>query len=405
MRKVREWEERSAARCRRGVCFLDLGNDSPPPPQPDPRIGEAAAVNAEVSKEMLDFAREQWQQQQQRLAEFDPLVKQYLDIQTRVARDSADRADEQWRIYRDEFRPVESRMVSEAMDWDSQAALDRAAQEAGAGVARSAAAARDQLERSLIARGINPSSGAYTSALANLGLGEMAARAGAENAARENRRLQGVQLRTGAAQFGRNMPQTGIAAGSLSLQGAGSGAQTANMQLMAPGAAAAQTLPWYSGAVGANTAGGNLMLGQYQGQLGAWNAQRQAEATEMAGLGQLAGTALGWYLKSSEDAKEDKKPVNTALILEGLEAIPVEAWKYKEGEGDGGRHIGPYAEDVQAQFGDAAAPAGEAIDLVTMNGIALAGIKELAKKVKNIERRIGLDAAEPSRNVSVRRAK
>ena len=57
---------------------------------------------------------------------------------------------------------------------------------------------------------------------------------------------------------------------------------------------------------------------------------------------------------------------------------------------DGGKHVGPYAEDVQREFGDKAAPGGKKIDLISMNGIALAVGKHNANRLDRIERKIGL---------------
>jgi hypothetical protein len=74
-----------------------------------------------------------------------------------------------------------------------------------------------------------------------------------------------------------------------------------------------------------------------------------------------------------------------------LQRIPIEAWKYKEGVADEGEHIGPYAEDVNREFGDEAAPGGEKLDPVTMNGIALAVGQSNADRLDRIEKKIGLE--------------
>lgn len=130
--------------------------------------------------------------------------------------------------------------------------------------------------------------------------------------------------------------------------------------------------------------------------------------SDLSGLGSVLGGAAALYpviAGSSKDIKTDKQPIsddaalagisripvdkepapeNTAMA--GLQRIPVEKWTYKSGEGDGGTHVGPYAEDVQQEFGDQAAPGGKAIDLVSMNGITIAALKGLEKKVAGLER-------------------
>ncbi|MCK9382127.1 MAG: tail fiber domain-containing protein [Sulfuritalea sp.] len=131
----------------------------------------------------------------------------------------------------------------------------------------------------------------------------------------------------------------------------------------------------------------------------------QNSPSPLGGIGSMLGGAASLYsafsaaaplaAASSKKLKTDKKPVSAELITRGLQRIPVEAWKYKDGEGDGGEHIGPYAEDVQREFGDRAAPGGKKIDLVTMNGLALAGIKSLADRLDKMEHKIGMRRREP----------
>ena len=66
----------------------------------------------------------------------------------------------------------------------------------------------------------------------------------------------------------------------------------------------------------------------------------------MAGAGQLVGTAATMgMMMSSKDFKEGKEPVDSEMAVEAFKKLPVESWKYKDGIADGGRGIGPYAED------------------------------------------------------------
>lgn len=92
-------------------------------------------------------------------------------------------------------------------------------------------------------------------------------------------------------------------------------------------------------------------------------------------------------MSSSKELKEDGEPIDDEKALEGLTKVPVESWKYKDGVEDGGRHVGPYAEDMQAQFGDSVAPGGIGLDMVSVTGQHHAAIRALAKKVDRLERR------------------
>ena len=73
-----------------------------------------------------------------------------------------------------------------------------------------------------------------------------------------------------------------------------------------------------------------------------------------------------------------------------IEDLPVERWRYKEGLGLGDSdHIGPYAEDFKETFG---VGDGVTINLLDAVGVGLSATKGLAKKVKKLEKGLGLAA-------------
>ena len=128
---------------------------------------------------------------------------------------------------------------------------------------------------------------------------------------------------------------------------------------------------------------GNMGLNQMQ-------MQQNANSASQAGLGSLLGTGMmagAMMFASSKELKEDGHPVDDDAALAGLTKVPVERWKYREGVADGGEHVGPYAEDMQAQFGDQVAPGGIGLDMVSVSGQHHAAIRALAKKVDRLERR------------------
>lgn len=94
------------------------------------------------------------------------------------------------------------------------------------------------------------------------------------------------------------------------------------------------------------------------------------------------GTIASFF--SSKDAKEGKAPVDGEQVLEGIQTMPVESWKYKDGIEDGQRHIGPYAEDFAARFGGD----GKTINMIDAVGVNMAGTKELANKVAELEKQV-----------------
>ena len=266
------------------------------PPKPDPLIGQTAKQNADIAQQQLDVAKQQLEWERGRASVQDPLIQKIVDQQIASGDANAARAESQWQIYRDLFAPVEARMVKDANEFDSQARKDQMAAEAGGDVVRSYQGAQDTSQRSMERMGINPNSGRFQALAQEINLGLAKDTAGAMNKARRDTELQGMAMRQGAAQFGRNMPTTGIATDAAALN-AGNSA-TGNLATQAGlhnvGLNTAQS--WFGGSVGANNAAGNTMLNQYQGQLGAWQQQQQNTAAALQGFGSLAGTLGGAYM-------------------------------------------------------------------------------------------------------------
>ena len=116
----------------------------------------------------------------------------------------------------------------------------------------------------------------------------------------------------------------------------------------------------------------------YQNQLSSWQAQQQQGAGVFNTLGTVAGAAI---MASSKEYKEDKAPARG--VLDAVREMPVEEWSYKPGIADGGRHIGPYAEDFQKATGKGD---GKSIPVVDAIGVTLGAIRELDAKVSKMER-------------------
>ncbi len=262
---------------------------APKAPKPDPAIGQAALSNAELAKEQTAVAREQLAWEKERANRQDPLVEKIVNQQIASGDENAARAAEQWNIYQNLFRPVEERMVSDAMGFDSEERKERMAAEAALDVTRGYAAAQDQNARTLGAMGINPNSGRFAGLANETALMQAKDTAGAMNRARRGTEMQGIALRTGAAQFGRNMPNTGIAADSLVLNSGNSavGNLATNSQMHnANNAAAAQ---WFGGAMQGNQSAGGLLNNLYGNQLAGYQTQAGITSGAMQGIGSLVG--------------------------------------------------------------------------------------------------------------------
>lgn len=367
----------------------DFGGGGGSAPEPDPGIAEAQKANAEIAKEALQFSKDQW-------AELAPW-REWQFATSQKAADAAINtmelqnqiAQEMWSFYSGTFKPLEQQIVAEAKAYDTPERQEKEAARSIAQVGQSFAASRENMGLDMARYGIKPEDAQLDrSRLAEAGLTAVAA-----NEARRNVEETGYARKMNAAQIGRGLPANQAAAAGLGLNAgnaasgnalAAGGSTLQSSQLMNQG---------YATAIGANTAAGNLGLGMYQGAQSAYNADQQRKGQESAGIGQLVGTAAGLALAfSSKDAKTSKTPLAEGEALSKIKEVPVEKWRYKAGVEDSGaaEHVGPYAEDMNASFGENMAPGGKAINVADEAGLALAGIKALAEKVERIEQKIGL---------------
>lgn len=358
-------------------------SSTPSAPAPDPAIGVAAQANAEVGREALAFNKQVYEDNKPRQA----LTDEYsikaadaslasMDSSTALAKDYAD-------YMKGTFRPVEGAIVDEAMK-DTTGEQEQAATDAGAGVDQQFDAQRANTARGMASLGINPNSGKWATVNQQSGDAQAAAKSDAMNKARLATKQISWAKKMDAAGMGRNLPSSQATSAGMALTAGNSATNNVGAGSAAANASAGVMNQGFGTAVNANNSAGNLYLGQYDSQMKGWSAQQQASATSSAGMGQAAGMIGAAFIKSSKKIKTDKHDIEDAEILEEVKTLPVESWKYKEGEGDGGEHIGPYAEDAQAKFGDKVAPEGKAIDVISMMGVNLAATKALAKQVDTL---------------------
>ncbi len=89
-----------------------------------------------------------------------------------------------------------------------------------------------------------------------------------------------------------------------------------------------------------------------------------------------------WSSLSSRTMKKNIEEVDSRQVLDKVASLPIYFWSYNSQE-DGIRHIGPMAEDFHAAFG--LGDNNKTISTLDPSGVALAAVKELNKKVEEIE--------------------
>lgn len=300
-------------------------------PKSDPNIGIAAMRSAETGQQMLDFMRGQ------------------ANTTNRWA--EQDRAR-----YQNVFQPLQDRYVRQAENWNSPQRRAAEAREAATDVSVAARQAGQQLQRQQMQMGINPASGAGLGAAIRQSNDTALAMAGARNNARNRVEAEADSRMANAINMGSGLavnPGDSMRLSSGSMQSGGSAAMDGYRQQA------------------------SLLQTDYQNRLSAWETSQNGLMGLLGGVGQLAGAYL---LPSSKKIKHDKQPFDS---LGAVRKMPVEKWTYNEGAGDGGTHVGPYAEDFSKATG---VGDGKALDPITMMGVTLGAVRQLDDKIQKMER-------------------
>lgn len=185
----------------------------------------AAAEQNQLSRDQFDWNKEVYER------DTAPMQKQQMAMQTRIAEDSLARAakqdklaDEQKQYYDETFKPVEQKVASDAMGYDSDENVGRRSGIAAANVNQQFSNTRGQSARLAGRYGLG--STAFSGPAGASERAQALGAAGAATGAAFDTMDKGIQLRAGAANFGRNMPNTALSAmgGANSSSGVAGGA-------------------------------------------------------------------------------------------------------------------------------------------------------------------------------------
>lgn len=355
---------------------------------PDTSLQQQAAVDqVALSKEQLDWAKELWTNSAPDRAAATARANEVSDAQLAATRQQTQIAGDAYNDYTTTYRPLEQQIVAEARGYDTPERRAAESAKAGADVQMQLDAQRAATAREMERSGVNPASGKVMAMQGSMDLGAAKAKAGAANTAVRQIETLGVAKRADAANLGRNIASGQATNAALALQQGNSSVANASGALNSAMAGQAGVQQGFSGAQ-AGLGGAAGTLGNIAGQ----QAQAQASSNSTyAALGSTAAMAAMMFM-SDRTKKEDIKPVSDGEALQALEDTPVSRWKYKEGAvpgDDGSEHVGPMAQDVQRTMGEDVAPGGKKVDIVAMNGITMAALKALNKKVDVIASMVG----------------
>lgn len=310
-------------------------------PKQDPNMGKAALKSAETGQLMLDWMKDQ------------------ASITNNWA--GEDRAR-----YSGTFLPLQDQFIQKATTYDTPERRAVAADQAAADVSQAAAQALGTRERQAMAMGVNPASGRFQMGTAKASTDTALATAGARNMARRQVEATGDQMLGNAINLGQ-----GLAVNPGTSMGISNGAAQSG----------------FSGAMSGYGQQASILNQDYQNRFAAW----QANQSGLGALGGALGTVIGMLpgFPSSKEIKTNKTPVDA---LGAVEKMPVEAWDYKPGVSDGGRHIGPYAEDFAKATGIGD---GKTIDPMSMIGVTMGAVRQLSEKVDQISAKLPQGKLQP----------
>jgi len=350
-------------------------------PKPDPAIGAAAQRTAALAERQQQVSEQELERARARDERFDPVYERLLVQQEAQGAQNAAFSGEELNRYRTITRPLQDRVVADANNWDSADEIARATGAASATVQGQFDAARDSNSRMMAANGVSPDSGRAVQGGIDDANNLALMKAGAVNTTTDARKQQGIALRGQAVGMMTGTAGTGLQASQLAVGANNAASAVPGTQTSAYNASMQPALSYAGSAMTGNTAAGNMLNQQYQNQVA-------ANGSRLGAIGSIAG--IGARLAISDvNMKENITPVGGDEAMDALRKVPVAEWDYKDGQGDGGRHVGPMAQDVNAAMGEKAAPGGKAIDLVSLNGVNMAAIKALDARLAKLEKATG----------------
>lgn len=305
------------------------------------------------------------------------------------------------------FKPVYESIADDAMNYDNASRRNAAAGTAIAGAQQQVSAAMTQNQEDMARRGIKPSSGTALLMQQNAALEGAKAAAGAGTLAARGVEDAGFARKMQAAGVGSQLSGNAMQAMNASNAGYGSAAGLSRAGLDASTSGADLLKTGYG--IGLQGYGqqadslGKAMSNEQQNadnyyqswdvsqreqqmknQANQFNTERsdKRKSDRSRGIGQIVGAGL--MAMSTKKAKKKVSDNDNAKSLKGVQSLDYDNWEYKGAFG-GGKHTGPYAEDAQKSLGEATAPNGKAIDLISMSGHHGAAIKELADRLDAVE--------------------
>lgn len=255
---------------------------------------DAAQLQYDLGKETLDFQRQYYNDVLKPATDKDMELRGRLtDDFLKSSQQQRDIAQKQFDYYEKDFKPVEQQMLREAQNYDSAENVNRRMGIASAAVNQGFSNASGQQARLLSRYGINPNSSSFARTSENLARSQALGDAGAQTGAAFDTMDRAIALRAGAANFGRNMPNTAAAFyASGDRSGAAAGATSAQ-GIQNAVSAMSPMLQGSSIAANAFNSAGGISNDAFRNQMAQYNSTMQGVGGLFQGIGSFAGSRIG----------------------------------------------------------------------------------------------------------------
>jgi hypothetical protein len=250
-------------------------------------MGQAAQANAQLGRDAFNWYSNYYTNT------VAPLQQQQADLSTKLANDYIDTSNQQKQFaqdqnnyYKSTFQPVEQQMVSDAENYDSADNVNKRSGIAAANVNQQFSNAREQSARMAGRYGLT--STAFSGPAGASERAQALGAAGAATGAAFDTMDKGIALRAGAANFGRNMPNTAATyySGSNASNG---GAMGVNSTALNGAMSAGNVMNTGFGlGMNGNSSAANIYGNIFQGQMQGYQANQAAIGGLFQGIGGLA---------------------------------------------------------------------------------------------------------------------
>jgi hypothetical protein len=368
----------------------------------------AAEETAQLGRDRLAFEKQQYADGKGARDAATATAQEVMEAQLASQKQNDALAAEYANYSRTTFRPLEQSMVADAAGYDTPEKRQAAADAAMGDVNKAFSATGQARARSMAAEGIDPGSARAMSVMQGQDVDQAVANAGAAYTARKGVETVGRAMKNDAVSLGRGLPGNQATSAQIALSAGNSAVNSGQVPVGIQQQSGAGIGAGYNSAIAAQGTAGNLygqvanrsagagdgLFGAMGNLAGQWAGSASGSAAISNGFSKV-GALFGL---SDETVKTDIEPVNPDQALEEVAETPVSTWKYDPAKmaarglpmepGDEGSQTGPMAQDVNATMGEGASD-GKKINLVTMNGKAMAAIQALDKKVNKLAALIG----------------